>query len=574
MSMFDPAGPAPATPDAPTLDAAQFARLKSYGTPAEVLAGEIVFHTGDRAYDLVLVESGLVEIVREATRDAPEEVITRHGPGRFLGELNLLTGQRVFVTARVAESGRIHRIAPERFRQLMGEDGELSSILVRTLLARRRLLQQNEASRSLEVIGTVLSSASLALRTYLARLEVPHLWFDAESVGGEALMQTAGVTPAELPVALLPDRILRLATPGELAEQLGLSYDEPSGEHYDLAVIGGGPAGLAAAVYGASEGLSTVLLDAVGPGGQAAASSRIENYLGFPDGLSGAELTGLAAVQAAKFGARLFSPCEIVSLGTLGDRLQLVLSDDTELCARAVVIASGAEYRALPLERWDEFVGAGIFFAATELEARSCAGSPVAVVGGANSAGQAALFLASRGNAVSLVVRGPELSAGMSNYLVERLRADPLVTIHTSTEVTALHGGAALESIELTTRGADAAGRVTAGGADADARVVQACSGLFCFIGAHPATSWLSGVATDDDGFILTDTRLGDEHLGEAWRALGRGPLPFETSVPAVFAAGDVRRGSMKRVAAAVGEGASAVASVHAALGSAAAARP
>jgi thioredoxin reductase (NADPH) len=555
MTVPDGSEPATDPTDGSGLDDAQLARLRSWGNPFDVAAGDIVFRTGDRSYDLVVIESGRVEIVREATRDAAEEVIVTHGPGRFLGELNLLTGQTVFVTARVVEGGRIHRIPPDRFRTLMAEDGELSDLLLRTFLSRRRLLAAGEASRSLEIIGTPLSSRSLALRTYVARLDLPHLWFDSESVGGAALMRTAAVSAADLPAVLLPDRILRRATPGELAEHLGLTYQPRSRDAVDLAVIGGGPAGLAAAVYGASEGLRTVLLDAVGPGGQAAASSRIENYLGFPNGLSGADLTGRAAVQAIKFGAQLFSPCEVVSLDTGADRLVLSLSDGTEICARAVVIASGARYRSLPLEGWSAYEGAGIYYAATTLEARECGARPVAVVGGANSAGQAALYLASLGSRVCLVVRGDDLSAGMSSYLVERLKADERVAIHVGSEVSGLAGDESLTQIEVTRR---ATGETS----------LHECHGLFCFIGASPATSWLEGVATDANGFVRTDGALGPADLGEPWEILGRQPLPFETSVPGVFAAGDVRLGSMKRVAAAVGEGASAVASVHVAIGS------
>jgi thioredoxin reductase (NADPH) len=307
-------------------------------------------------------------------------------------------------------------------------------------------------------------------------------------------------------------------------------------------------------VYGASEGLATVLIDAVATGGQAAASSRIENYLGFPSGLSGAELTGRASIQALKFGAELSSPCKAASLDCTGGQLRVVLEDGTDIVARSVIIATGARYRSLPLERWPDFEGAGIYYAATEIEARVCSNQPVTVVGGANSAGQAALYLASRDSAVNLVVRGPDLFSDMSAYLADRLHATPQVTIHTDTEVTALHGDASLSRVTLTNR---ATGDVQ------DA----ACSGLFCFIGAVPATEWLTRVALDEDGFIRTDTQLLEADLGEIWTHMGRPPLPFETSMPAVFAAGDARSGSMKRVAAAVGEGSSAIRSVHAALG-------
>ena len=535
----------------PRLTEAQFTRLTSFGTPETVEAGEVLYGPGDPTYDLIVMEGATVEIVQPATRDAPEESLVRFGPGAFLGELNLLTGQAVYLIARVVENGRVHRIAPASFRRLMAEDPELSDILLEAFQARREILTHNGASRGLEIIGSAMDPASLALRTYAARRRLPHLWFDADSVAGHSLLKAASLTSADLPAVLLPDRALKQATPGELAETLGLTYRDNSGDSVDLTVVGAGPAGLAAAVYAASEGLTTVLLDGVGPGGQAAASSRIENYLGFPSGISGGELAERAETQALKFGARLSTPCEVVAINC-DEHLNAVLDDGTEIPTRALMIATGARYRSLPLERWDELVGAGIFYAATELEARTCAGDPVTVVGGGNGAGQAALFLASCGCDVTVAIRRPEIESGMSQYLVDRLLASPKVTVLGGTEVTRLEGEHVLESISL------------AGPAGEDE---QACRGLFCFIGAEPATGWLSGVALDEDGFVRTDVQLVADELGEIWSALGRGPLPFETSVPGVFAVGDVRHGSMKRVAAAVGEGASAVRSVHTAIG-------
>ena len=549
VSMSDPDPRSDSTAIAPALTDQQFARLLSYGTSEPVAVGDIVFAAGD----LVVIEAGVVDVVREATKDAPEAVVARHGAGRFLGELNMLTGQTVYLTARVVEAGRIVRIPPDRFRRIMAQEPDLSTLLLRAFEARRLLLRET-ASRSVEIVGIESSAQSLALRSYAARQGLPHLWFDAESVAGVALMRLAEVSTLDLPVALVPGRTITRATPGVLAQTLGLSFREQPGEHVDLTVIGGGPAGLAAAVYGASEGLTTILVDAVAPGGQAAASSRIENYLGFPDGLSGSDLTARAAIQALKFGARLFSPCEVATLRTGDASLRVELVDGTAFNTRAVVIATGARYRALPLPRWSDFEGAGIYYAATALETRGLENRPVAVVGGANSAGQAALFLASRGCAVRLVIRAADIGRGMSQYLVERIVADPRISVHTSSEVTALDGRTSLASIGLTDRSTGEA-------------VTAECVALFCFIGATPATDWLEGVAVDDDGFVLTDTQLAPDDLGADWAALGRAPLPFETSIPAVFAAGDVRHGSMKRVAAAVGEGASAVASVHAAIG-------
>jgi thioredoxin reductase (NADPH) len=539
----------------PRLTESECTRLRAFGTPQTVSVGDTLFQPGDVTYDLVLIDEGVVDIVSAATLGKPEAVVVQHRAGALLGELNLLTGQTVYLTARVAEAGTVYRIDPDAFRRVMSEDPELSDLLLKALLTRRTLLRDNPAAaRNIVIVGSSLSSTALALRTYAARQVLPHRWFDAETLEGKRVMTAAELTVADLPAVLTPSRTLRRTTPGELAEHLGLSYHRAADKSIDVAVVGGGPAGLAAAVYGASEGLATVLIDAVATGGQAAASSRIENYLGFPSGLSGAELTGRASIQALKFGAELSSPCKAASLDCSGGQLRVVLEDGTDIVTRSVVIATGARYRSLPLERWPDFEGAGIYYAATEIEARVCGNQPVSVIGGANSAGQAALYLASRDSAVNLVVRGSDLLAGMSAYLADRLMATPQVTIHTDTEVTALHGDAFLNRVTLTNR---ATGEVH------DA----ACSGLFCFIGAVPATEWLTRVALDEDGFIRTDTQLQDVDLGEIWTHMGRRPLPFETSMPAVFAAGDARSGSMKRVAAAVGEGSSAIRSVHAALG-------
>ncbi|MGO4690642.1 FAD-dependent oxidoreductase [Glaciibacter sp. 2TAF33] len=547
---------APATgpiPGSPQLTDAQLTRMRAYGSPEDVETGDVLFRSGDLSYDLVLVDSGEIEVVRERTRDAPEELVARHGAGRFLGELSLLTGQTVYLTARASHPGRIHRISPARFRQLMAEDPELSDLLLRAFRTRRELIRNGPAARSIEVIGSPWSAGGFALKSYLLRLELPYLWLHDESVSGLALAASAGVESADFPAVLIGDDVIRNATPGLIAARLGLSLPIGNNEEVDLVVVGGGPAGLAAAVYGASEGLTTVVLDGIGPGGQAAASSRIENYLGFPNGISGGELTGLATVQAQKFGTRIYSPCEVIALSVDGERMAVLLEGGAELHAHAIVVSTGAHYRSLALDRWDDFVGTGIYYAATELEARLIDAGPVTVVGGANSAGQAALLFASRGSEVSLVVRAPDIRASMSSYLVDRLLVEPRVTIHQSAEVTRLEGHTSLEGITITDR----------------SRGVhrKACRGLFCFIGVDPASTWLADIATDENGFIKTDVQLEPSDLGDAWSALGRSPLPFETSIPRVFAAGDVRRGSMKRVAAAVGEGASAVASVHVAMG-------
>jgi thioredoxin reductase (NADPH) len=538
----------------PILPREQFKALADRSEPQDVAMGDILFTAGDESYDFILIESGEVEIVRVATVAEPEEqVVARHGAGRFLGELNMLTGQRTYLTGRVSEAGRIYRLDPPGFRRLMAEDAELSDLILKAFLARRIVLQSGEGRRSLEILGTPLCPAAHTLRTWAARQRLPHMWFDVDQPEGQALAAAIGVTLADLPVVVTPTRTITQATAGKVAEEIGLSYQPIAGRVYDVVVVGGGPGGLAAAVYGASEGLDTMLLDADAVGGQAAASSRIENYLGFPFGLSGAELTGKAELQAQKFGAHVSTPCAVEQLHTTDGQLRLTLSDSTEVPTLSVVIATGAHYRTLPLQRWAEFEGAGIYYAATELEARTCVPDPVAVVGGANSAGQASIYLADRGSPVTLVVRGEDLDASMSRYLIDRVKTHPRITILYGTEVTALHGDRSLEGISTTSRSS---------GSEEKHR----CHGLFCFIGALPATDWLDGVALDADGFVLTDQQLDDADLSDAWTMLGRRPLPFETSIPGVFAVGDVRHGSMKRVAAAVGEGASAIRSVHAAI--------
>jgi thioredoxin reductase (NADPH) len=553
----EPGGPLfPTKTASPQLGDELFARLVAYGTQQETRPGDVLFKPGDMDVDLIVVARGSVDVIRTETADVPAETVAKVRAGGFVGELNLLTGQNVYLLCRVRDAGTVYRVAPERLRQLMANDGELSDIIFRALVARRERLQHSTGARAVEIVGNPRSASGLALRTYAARQRLIHVWFDADAPAGEALMESSGLTEHDLPAVVMPDATLKQATPGTLAQKLNLSYHRSSKKPVDVTIVGAGPAGLAAAVYGASEGLDTVVLDATGTGGQAAASSRIENYFGFPFGLSGADLTGRAVLQALKFGAQVASPCQAVKLDAdrNGGRLRLHLPEGEFIDSKAVVIAAGARYRALPLERWPDFEGAGIYYAATELEARGCAGSPVTVVGGANSAGQAALYLAGRGCDVSLVVRGPDIAAEMSAYLVDRLLVHPQVTVQCRSEVTRLDGTDFLDEVSITDR-------------TTDATHPQPCSGLFCFIGAEPATSWLTGIATEDDGFIRTDVQLNDTDLGPAWADLGRTPLPFETNVPGVFAVGDVRSGSMKRVAAATGEGASAIASVHKAIG-------
>jgi thioredoxin reductase (NADPH) len=530
-----------------TLADSELAVLAALGTRRAVVAGEYLYREGDIAYDFYVILSGAVEIVIPS--DGEEQVIVRHGTGRFLGELNLLTGQRVYLSARVAQPGEVLVVPRAALQHVIATHPGLGDTILAAFLARRSVLLSG-ARASIRVVGSRFSPELLRVREFLARNQIPHEWLDPDrDAAVERLLREFAVTPDELPVVIVSGTVLRRPTPGVLAQYLGLTIDSLPERCFDLVVVGAGPAGLAAAVYGASEGLRTLVVEMVAVGGQAGGSSRIENYLGFPTGISGGDLTQRAVVQAEKFGAHLSSPCAAASLREVGGHLVVRLSDGTEVAARAVIVASGASYRRLDAARLADFEGNGVYYAATEMEARLCAGSPVVVAGGGNSAGQAALFLAEAGSPLTVVIRGHDLGASMSRYLVDRIEAEARIDVRTDTSITALDGDTTLTSVRVTTGGSDA---------------ILPCAALFSFIGADPATDWLSGCAAlDEHGFVLTDRSLGEEHLDGRWEALGRRPLPFETNYPGLFAVGDVRAGSTKRVAAAVGEGSAAVRSVH-----------
>ena len=531
----------------PTLSDADLGLVQSYGSRRSIHAEDYLFRQGDQTNEFYVVLSGAVEIVVHA--DGNDRVIARHGAGRFLGELNLVTGLRLFVSARVVEPGEIVVVSREALRTLIATQPRLSDIILKALMARRALLLRSAAD-SLRLVGSRFSPETRRIREYLTRSRVPHEWLDPDRDASiEELLQTAGVSPGELPVVFAGDTVLRRMTAGSLAEYLGLTVASLASRTFDLVIAGGGPAGLAAAVYGASEGLRTLVVEMLAVGGQAGSSSRIENYLGFPTGVSGDDLTQRALVQAEKFGAFLTSPCAATSLREENGHLLIRLSDGTDVAGRAVIAATGARYRRLPVDRLEDFEGNGVYYAATELEARLCAGSPVVVVGGGNSAGQAALFLAEAGGSVALVIRSPDLGRNMSRYLVDRIEAHPAVDVRLSSHVTGLDGGSTLAAVRVT---------------GPDGETVMPCSGLFSLIGADPSSDWLSGCAAlDEHDFVLTDLSLKDKHMDDSWKAEGRRPLPFESSRPGMFVVGDLRSGSMKRVAAAVGEGSAAVRSVH-----------
>jgi thioredoxin reductase (NADPH) len=522
--------------------------LAEFGEHRELAAGDALYHAGEARWDFYVLIEGEVEVVRD---DESEQLVVVYGPGQFVGELGLLTGQRTYLTARATRNGLVLVIPHDAFRRLMATKPTISDTIFGALIGRRETLRTTSGGQAVQIMGSRFSRDALALRTFAARNRLAYAWIDleeADDVG--VLLASRGLRPSDTPVVITPTGILRHPTPGEFAEQLGLTYHPIPGRTFDLVVIGVGPAGLAASVYGASEGLDTVSLDAVGPGGQAGSSSRIENYAGFPNGISGGDLAARTAVQAQRLGAWLVSPCEVSGLRVENGFQVVSLVDQSEVPTRAVIVATGARYQRLAISNLEQFEGNGVYYAATDLEARSCSGSDVVVVGGGNSAGQAALYLSQEGSRVSIVVRRSDLSSSMSKYLIDRIAADPTIEVLTDTEVRALNGDTHLESVVFEHT-------------PSEHRYAKECVALFCFIGAEPATSWLNGaVAVDEKGFVLTDRSLPAEILAD-YRLAGREALPFETSAPGVFAVGDVRLGSMKRVAAAVGEGSSAVRSVH-----------
>jgi thioredoxin reductase (NADPH) len=529
----------------PLLSASELADIATFGTERATQAGEMLFQAGEASYDLFVVLEGEVQVVRPGAAD--EAIVAEFGPANFVGELTLLTGQRRFLTARVSKPGRVLVIAQAEFRQLMSVRPALSAIIFNALLARRESLRSGEGAQAIRIVGSRYSPEAMSLRSFAEHSHLAHAWIDVEDVEDlDSFLAPMGLRAQDIPAVITVTETLRRPSAATFAEHLGLTFQPTPGYVFDLVVIGSGPAGLAAAVYGASEGLRTVSLDAVAIGGQAGASSRIENYAGFPNGISGEELTGRTAVQAMRLGARLNAPCEVAGLRSQASFHVIELRDGSEIPTRAVIVASGARYRRLAVENLSRFEGAGVYYAATDLEARVCDGTPVVVIGGGNSAGQAAIYLAQNNCQVTIAIRREDLSQSMSQYLIERIEADPKIELVTGVEVQALAGREHLEGATLVHKPTGRQREI-------------ACTGLFCFIGARPATAWLAdSVLLDGDGFILTDRQLPGPASAET-----AGVLPFETSAPGIFAAGDVRHGSMKRVAAAVGEGSSAVRSVH-----------
>jgi thioredoxin reductase (NADPH) len=530
----------------PRLSEAQIEALAARGHRRRTRPGEVLFREGDPSCDFFVILAGKVAIVTGYSGE--EQIVSVHGPGRFLGELSLLTGQAVFVTAVVREPGEVLVVPVERLRHLVTQDPLLGDLILRAYLLRRSLLI--DLRTGFQIIGSRFLPDTRRLREIAARNRLPHRFIDLEQdKAAEALLRRLGVAPEETPVVIWRDHVMRNPSNAELAQLLGLRRPAPGSATRDLIIVGAGPAGLAAAVYGASEGLATVLLEAVATGGQVGTSPRIENYLGFPAGISGAELAERAVIQAEKFGAQTIVPARAIALEESDGRHAIRLDDGTSVTGLAILIATGARYRKLAVPRLEEFEGVSVFYAATPVEARACMRRPVVVVGGGNSAGQAALYLAQHAAKVYLLIRGGDLSQGMSRYLADQLQRDASVEILRHTEVRELVADAELREV------------VTEDNQTGVRRTLQARA-LFVFIGADPHVRWLEDqLALDDEGFILTGAiPVAGEGTN---RPPGRGPFLLETSWPGVFAAGDVRSGSVKRVTAAAGEGSMAVRFVH-----------
>ena len=532
----------------PRLSPEHIKALEAYGRRQRTHEGDVLFREGDRECDFFVILSGTVAIVEGFGHE--ERVIGVHGPRRFLGELNLLTGQAVFVTAVVRESGEVLVVPVEVLRALLARDVSLGDIILRAYLLRRSLLV--ELGTGFRIIGSRFSPDTRRLREFAARNRLPHRFIDLEEdKAAEALLRRLGIRSEETPVVIWRgEHVLRNPSNAELARLLGLRQPTLPTTVADFVVVGAGPAGLAAAVYGSSEGLATVVLEAAATGGQAGTSPRIENYLGFPAGISGAELAERAVIQAERFGAYITVPTEAMGLNEATDGYAVHLDDGASITGRSILLATGARYRKLAIPRLEEFEGVGVYYAATPMEASACNGGQAIVVGGGNSAGQAALFLADHAESVVLVIRGGDLGRTMSRYLVEQLDQHPRVEIHTHTEVRELIGTGKLEAV------------LVEDNQTGERRTLDARA-LFVFIGAKPNVGWLGEqLALDQHGFILTGGAAASAAEGHT-RAMKRLPLLLETNRPGIFAAGDVRSGSIKRVAAAVGEGSMAVRLVH-----------
>jgi len=539
----------------PTLTAAQISRIRLHGSVREVKPGEILFEPGDTQVPFFVLLSGSMEIVQPSC--SGEREIVKHGPGEFTGEMTMISGQRCLVRGRVTAPGEFLEISGEGLRSIIAKDAELSEVLMRAFIL-RRLALISRGYGNVILMGSRHSAGTLRLREFLSRNGYPYTNVDLDTdSASQQLLDRFEVKLEEIPVVICDGRtVLRNPSTQKLADCLGFNPNIDDRRVLDLAIVGAGPAGLAAAVYAASEGLDVLVIETESPGGQAGSSSKIENYLGFPTGVSGMELSARAITQAQKFGARMLVARSVVRLDCKKPLYEIVLDDGSVLRARAIVISTGAQYNKPAISSLSQFEGQGVYYGATHIEAQLCDNEDVVVVGGGNSAGQAAVFLSQNARKVQMLVRSGGLAESMSRYLIQRITENPGIDLHYNTEIVGMEGNHQLERVTWSDK---ATGESSAH----DIRHV------FIMTGASPRTEWLKGcLAMDSKGFILTGRDLelpGEIAPASSW-PLARAPLMLETSLPRVFAVGDVRSGSVKRVASAVGEGAIAISLVHRAL--------
>jgi thioredoxin reductase (NADPH) len=535
----------------PVLTSAQISRVRALSELRRVKPGEILFEPGDASVPFFVLLSGTMEIVQPDL--AGERPIAQHGPGEFTGEMTMISGQRCLVLGRVTESGEFLELSGEGLRSLIARDAELSEIFMRAFILRRLELIRRGLG-NLILMGSRHSAKTLQLREFLTRNGHPYSYVDLDTdKTSQELLDRFEIKPDEVPVVICSNRgVMRNPSIQKLADCLGFNSLIDESQVRDLIIVGAGPSGLAAAVYAASEGLDVLVIETASPGGQAGSSSKIENYLGFPTGVSGLELAARAITQAEKFGAKMMIARNVMRLDCARRPYKVVLDDGKALGARAVIIATGAQYNKPRIPNLQRFEGQGIYYGATYMESQLCEHEDVIVVGGGNSAGQAAVFLSQTARKVYMLVRSGQLSDTMSRYLIQRIEQNPAIELHYRTEIVDLEGDTHLERV---------------GWRDEDEETsVHDIRHVFIMAGASPRTDWLRGcIALDNKGFILTGRDL-DSASEMAVRPMVTPPQMLETSLPGVFAVGDVRSGNVKRVASAVGEGAIAIHLVHRAL--------
>jgi thioredoxin reductase (NADPH) len=536
----------------PVLSASQIARVRSCcGKLRPVKPGDILFEPGDSNVPFFVLLSGSMEIVQPTYEG--ERPIAKHGPGEFTGEMTMISGRQCLVRGRVTEAGEFLEMSGEGLRALVAKDAELGEILMRAFILRRLALVRRGMGNVI-LLGSRHSANTLRLREFLNRNEHPYTYIDLDTdATSQELLDRFEVKPSKIPVLICNARtVLRNPTIAELADCIGLNVAIDEKQIRDVIIIGAGPAGLAAAVYAGSEGLDVLVIETATPGGQAGSSSKIENYLGFPTGLSGQELAARAIAQSEKFGAKMMVARSVAQLDCDKHPYKVVLDNGTRLSTRCIVIATGAQYRKLQLPTLEKFEGRGIYYGATFMESQLCEGEEIIVVGGGNSAGQAAVYLSQTARKLHIMVRSSQLADTMSRYLIHRIEQNPAIEVHYHTEIAGLEGDTHLEKVIWRHKGSGEASTCP-------------IRHVFVMAGASPRTDWLQGcVALDKKGFILTGRDL-DGVAAPTW-TLSRAPQMLETSLPGVFAVGDVRSGNVKRVASAVGEGAIAVHLVHQAL--------